>query len=142
MLFGQRLFLEPDTWLDHCPRILLSCSRARTSDLHCTISGRGHARADSRGVQDVLSAVCGRGAHGGGRPGGQVPRAGRRLVQQAARVSTALGILSVARFCYVFPCELRGPAWAVGSYSVSQSAGGTSQNIIFKTLRQIGRPAL
>ena len=38
--------------------------------------------------------------------------------------------------------ELRGPAWAVGSYSISQSAGGTSQNIIFKTLRQIGRPAL
>ena len=26
-------------------------------------------------------------------------------------------------------------------YSISQSAGGTSQNIIFKTLRQIGRPA-
>ena len=42
----------------------------------------------------------------------------------------------------VFPCELRGPAWAVGSYSISQSAGGTSQNIIFKTLQQIGRPAL
>ena len=50
------------------------------------------------------------------------------------------GVLSVARFCYVFPCELRGPAWAVGSYSISQSAGGTSQNIIFKTLRQIGAP--
>ena len=55
---------------------------------------------------------------------------------------TMRGILSVARFCYVFPCELGGPAWAVGSYSVSQSAGGTSQNMIFKTLRQIGRPAL
>ena len=25
------LFLEPDTGLDHCPRILLSCFRARTS---------------------------------------------------------------------------------------------------------------
>ena len=24
-------FLEPDTWLDHCLRILLSCFRARTS---------------------------------------------------------------------------------------------------------------
>ena len=34
------------------------------------------------------------------------------------------------------------PTWAVGSYGISQSAGGTSQNIIFKTLRQIGRPAL
>ena len=52
------------------------------------------------------------------------------------------GVLSAARFCYVFPCELGGPVWAVGSYSISQSAGGTSQNIIFKTLRQIGRPAL
>ena len=31
---------------------------------------------------------------------------------------------------------------AVGSYSISQSAGGTSQNIIFETLQQIGRPAL
>ena len=41
-----------------------------------------------------------------------------------------------------FSCELPGPAWAVGSYSSSQSAGGTSQNIIFKTLRQIRCPAL
>ena len=39
------------------------------------------------------------------------------------------GVLSVASFCYVFPCELRGPAWAVGSYSISQSAGGSSQNL-------------
>ena len=46
------------------------------------------------------------------------------------------------KISYVFPCEFPGPAWAVGSYSISQSAGGTSQNIIFKTLRQIGRPAL
>ena len=45
---------------------------------------------------------------------------------------TEWGVLSVVRFCYVFPCELRGPAWAV--YSISQSAGGTSQNIIFKTM--------
>ena len=37
---------------------------------------------------------------------------------------------------------MRRPAWAVGSYSTGQSAGGTSQNIIFRTLRQIGRPAL
>ena len=55
---------------------------------------------------------------------------------------TERGVLSVSRFCYVFPCELQGPAWAVGSYSISQSAGETSQNIIFKTLRQIGRPAI
>ena len=33
---------------------------------------------------------------------------------------TERGVLSVARFCYVFLCELRGPAWAVGSYSISQ----------------------
>ena len=39
-----------------------------------------------------------------------------------------VGVLSVTRFCYVFPCELRGPAWAVGSCRISQSAGGTSQN--------------
>ena len=57
---------------------------------------------------------------------------------------TEQGVLSfdVARFCFVFPCDLRGPVWAVGSFSISQSAGGTSRNIIFKTLRQIGRPAL
>ena len=55
---------------------------------------------------------------------------------------TGRGFLSVAGFCYVFPCELQGPAWAVGSNSISQSAGETSQNIIFKTLRQIGRPTL
>ena len=34
------------------------------------------------------------------------------------------------------------PAWVACSFSISQSAGGTSQNIIYKTLRQIGRPAL
>ena len=34
------------------------------------------------------------------------------------------GVLSVPRFCYVFPCDLWGPA--VGSYSISQSAWGTS----------------
>ena len=34
------------------------------------------------------------------------------------------------------------PAWAVGSYSSTQSAGGASQNIIFKILRQIGRPTV
>ena len=55
---------------------------------------------------------------------------------------TERGILSVARFCHVFPCELRGPAWAVDSYSISQSAGGTSRKIIFKTLRQVECPAL
>ena len=44
--------------------------------------------------------------------------------------------------CSMRVAELRGPAWAVGTYSISQTAGGTSQNIIFKTLRQIGRPTL
>ena len=56
--------------------------------------------------------------------------------------STEWSVLSLARFDNVFPCELRGPAWAVGSYIISQSARGTFQNIIFKTLRQIGRLAL
>ena len=55
---------------------------------------------------------------------------------------TERGVLSVARICYFFPCELRGPAWAVGSYSISQSDGGTSQNITFETFQQIGRPTL
>ena len=44
-------------------------------------------------------------------------------------------------FCYGFQHNLRGPAWTVGSYSISQSAGRTSQNIIFQTLQQIGRYA-
>ena len=29
------LFLKPDTGLDHCPRILLMCFRARTTAPHC-----------------------------------------------------------------------------------------------------------
>ena len=33
---------------------------------------------------------------------------------------TERGCLYVARFCYVFQLELGGPAWAVGSYSMSQ----------------------
>ena len=56
--------------------------------------------------------------------------------------STERGVLSVARFCYVLPCELQGPVWAVGSCSISQSVGGASQNIIFKTLRQPEHPTL
>ena len=55
---------------------------------------------------------------------------------------TEWGVLSVARFCYVFQCELRGPAWAVGSYSISQHPEELPKNIIFKTLQQIGRPSL
>ena len=38
--------------------------------------------------------------------------------------NTELFVWSVAMFCYVFQGELQGPAWAVGSYSYSQSAGG------------------
>ena len=49
---------------------------------------------------------------------------------------TELFVRSVAMFCYVFQGKLRGPAWAVGSCSVSQSAGGMYHYIIFKTLRQ------
>ena len=37
-----------------------------------------------------------------------------------SQLSTERGVLSVARFCYVFPCELGGPAWAVGTYSISR----------------------
>ena len=45
-------------------------------------------------------------------------------------------------FVTVFLGELRGFAWAVGSYSSSQSDKGTSQKIIYKTLWQIGSPTL
>ena len=53
-----------------------------------------------------------------------------------------MGLLVSRKILLCFPWELRWPALAVGSYSISQSARGTSQNIIFKTLRQIGCPAL
>ena len=34
------------------------------------------------------------------------------LVSQSITLySTERGVLSVARFCNVFPCDLRGPAW-------------------------------
>ena len=39
-------------------------------------------------------------------------------VTDHSKLCTERGVLSVARFCYVFPCELREPAWAVGSYRV------------------------
>ena len=42
----------------------------------------------------------------------------------------------------VFLYELRGPAWAAGSYSVSQSAGGIYHYIICKTLQLTERIAL
>ena len=38
---------------------------------------------------------------------------------------TERGCLSVTRFCYDFPREFRGLAWAQGSQCISQSAGGT-----------------
>ena len=38
--------------------------------------------------------------------------------------------------------SMQRPAWAVGSYSISQSAGGTPQIMICKTSRQIESPAL
>ena len=48
------------------------------------------------------------------------------LFSWVSGLSTERGVLSVAIFFYVFPCGLRGPAWEVGSYSISQSDGGTS----------------
>ena len=33
----------------------------------------------------------------------------------------------LVKFCYVFLCELRGTAWAVGSYSIVPPARGISQ---------------
>ena len=44
---------------------------------------------------------------------------------------------SVAMFRYVFLCELRGPALSVGNCSISYSAWGIFQNIIYETLRRI-----
>ena len=37
---------------------------------------------------------------------------------------TPLFIHLFAMFCYVFLCELREPAWAVGSYSIDPPARG------------------
>ena len=45
-------------------------------------------------------------------------------------------------FCFVFPLELRESAWAVGSCSISHSAGGIKQIVLFKTLQQSGPNAL
>ena len=36
---------------------------------------------------------------------------------------TIWGVLSFMIFCYVFLCDLRGPVWAVGSYSIGPPAG-------------------
>ena len=44
---------------------------------------------------------------------------GELTVEERIQVCTERGVLSVARFCHGFPCELRGPASAVGSYSIS-----------------------
>ena len=49
---------------------------------------------------------------------------------------------SVARFCPGFQYNLRGPAWAVGSCSISLPAEGTFQDVIFQTLRLSGKNAL
>ena len=43
----------------------------------------------------------------------------------------------VARFCPGFQYNLRGPAWAVGSCSISLPAEGTFQDVIFQTLGRI-----
>ena len=53
-------------------------------------------------------------------------------------VYTVLGVPSFVRFCYDFLCELRGPAWAVGSYSSGPPAGGTFQNTLNKISRMKG----
>ena len=58
------------------------------------------------------------------------------------RINTERFFPSVAMFCYGFQHNLRGPAWAVGSYSISPPADGTFQNFIFQTLRQMGRNVL
>ena len=41
-------------------------------------------------------------------------------------------------FCYGYLLKLRGPAWAVANYSISQPAGGNSQNSICETLQLTG----
>ena len=49
---------------------------------------------------------------------------------------------SVATFCPGFQYNLRGPAWEVGSCSISPPADGTFQDVIFQTLRLSGKNAL
>ena len=48
-------------------------------------------------------------------------------------VYTVFFIQSFAMFCYGYLLKLRGPAWAVANYSISQPAGGNSQNSIYET---------
>ena len=52
------------------------------------LSGRGDARPDSGGVQDVLPAAGRGGPRRHRRPRRKVPRPRRKLVQQPTRVST------------------------------------------------------
>ena len=47
------LFLEPDTVQDHCPRILLSCFRAGTSDGRSDEGDSGYAAPPARIVDDT-----------------------------------------------------------------------------------------
>ena len=49
---------------------------------------------------------------------------------------------SVTMFCHEFQYNLRGPAWAVGSCSISPPAKGTFQKFVLQTLRQSGKNAL
>ena len=49
---------------------------------------------------------------------------------------------SVTMFCYGFQYNLRGPAWAVASCSISPPAKESLKNVFFQTLRQSGKNAL
>ena len=51
---------------------------------------------------------------------------------------TAFFSQSVASFCHGFWLKVRAPAWAVANQSSGQSAMGTVQKLIFKTLRLTG----
>ena len=56
------LFLEPDTGLDHCQRILLSCFRARTSNLQATLSVQKFLKKGSDGMERMKQCEqCGKG---------------------------------------------------------------------------------
>ena len=47
------------------------------------------------------------------------------------------GVQSVARFCYVFPCQLRGPAWAVGVATVSAQVSAKQLGELSKTIHAV-----
>ena len=68
------------------------------------------------------------------------PRHKEGSVRIRYTVHTMWGVPSLVIFCYLFLSELRGPAWAVGSYSIGPPARGIFQNTFNKISGVIGHP--